>query len=52
MPTLRKCPSCGSIQVYRSHRRFYEYLLVGFRPFRCYECKFRYREFTMFKGTR
>jgi transposase-like protein len=37
-----KCPHCGSTDVGRSHRRFFERLLFGLRPFRCHTCLRRF----------
>ncbi len=38
----RRCPYCGSMETFRSHRRLLERLLLGFRPFRCRACHSRF----------
>jgi transposase-like protein len=37
-----RCPYCGSVETFRSHRRLLERLLLGFRPFRCRSCHSRF----------
>jgi ribosomal protein L37AE/L43A len=40
------CPSCGSHEVARSHRKFWERLVFGFtsiRPYRCERCTRKFR---------
>ena len=43
-----KCPNCGSHEVDRIHRTFFEKLLLKNPKFRCYKCK---REFFRKKRT-
>ena len=42
MTEVRKCPKCHSENVFRSRRRYLEYLLPFFRPYRCYSCERRF----------
>jgi len=41
------CPSCGSDNVHRSRRKWYErpISLIGIRPYRCYHCDRRFFSF-------
>ncbi len=42
------CPACGSKDVHRSHRHWWErpMVLIGIRPYRCSDCRHRF-----FSGT-
>jgi len=45
MNLTKKCTRCGSANTMRSHRKRLERLLLGFRPFRCNECRHRFLTF-------
>jgi ribosomal protein S27AE len=41
----RECPRCGQSYLFRSHRRLMEKMLLtllGWRPYRCGTCDFRF----------
>lgn len=41
-----KCPYCGSSDVARAHRRFYEKFFIGWKAFRCHTCLRRFLDRT------
>ena len=48
LSNCRRCPKCQSENVFRSRRRTLEYLVLFYRPFRCYNCE---RRFLLFSST-